>query len=276
MRRRCLALLLLVLAGCGAPLEPVGVASPMRVREHVERAEALVDEVVRGGSPDLLEAASRELEGVPAVAETRAVRGQIHYLQGRKAEAERELAGARGLPPDRQADVLTALGWIAWQRGDLAEARRRHESAMEVVGASWNPRWELACFYVTVLDGGSCSMAAAPAPSGGGDDPEFRETRETLVSVDRLRRAGKPLEAYAVLEEQLDLEGGIEATRDEPDSRRRLTFFAQLQEEQDGVMYRLLVGDLLSEGGRAAEARRWYREVEARYPGHPALAARLQ
>lgn len=276
MRLRCLALVLLLLAGCAGPLEPVGVASPQRVREHVERAEALVNEVVRGGSADLLESASRELEGVPAVAETRAVRGQIHYLQGRKAEAERELAGARGLPADRQADVLMALGWIAWQRGDLAEARSRHEAAMAAAGASWNPRWELACYYVTVLDGGSCSVAAAPVPSGGGDDPEFRETRETLVAVDRLRRAGKPLEAYAVLEEQLDLEGGIEATRDEPDSRRRRTFFAQLQEEQDGVMYRLLVGDLLREGGRRDEAQRWYREVGARFPAHPALAARLR
>lgn len=273
MRRLVLALLLLT--GCSSGLQPVGVASPAQVRERVERAEALVNQAVRGGDPALLEQASRELEGVPSRAETRAVRGQILYLQGRRAEAEREFAGARGLAPDRQADVEMALGWIAWQRGDLASAQRHHEEAMAVLEPSWNPRWELACFYVTVLDGGACDPSRAPVPAGGGDDPEFRETRETLAKVSRLRREGKPLEAYALLEEQLDLEGGIEGTRDEPDSQRLRTFFADLQEEQDGVMYRLLVGDLLREGGRKSDAQRWYREVEARHPAHPALEARL-
>lgn len=294
MRGLALALLL-VLTGCAETQPepaPAQVPVPQQVRERVQRAEGLVAQALRGDDrAGLLERAARELEGVPSVPEVRVVRGEIEYLQGNRAAAESEFSRATGLQDGlRKVDVLTALAWIAWQKGDLAEASRHHGEAMDLVQQSepgpesWNPRWELACFYLTVLDGQDCDWSlmrqreriyAQVQQRGTEDDPEFRETRQTLWEVARLRKAGKPLQAYALLEEQLDLEGGIEGTRDEPDSRRTRTFFSELQEEQDGVMYRLLVGDLLREGGRAEEAQRWYREVEARYPAHPALEDRL-
>ncbi|MBM3466075.1 MAG: tetratricopeptide repeat protein [Armatimonadetes bacterium] len=260
---------------------------------HAYLAQALVmDALQRPQRPDLseaLRASEQACKGTPS-GDVLATRAEALYLAGRRSEAEtvfQDALRARLGDPEREIDVLNALGWLRFQAGDVDGMRGYLHQALDRVRREtaqsherMRPRWESYQTYLAVLGGEDVPVARLLAmqpiyerlrAAGMVDQPLYDFSRTFLIEVARLRAAGRLSEAIARVER-------FRRAPDPPQTapERMFSFYSEIVEEaQDRFMVLMLLGDMCRDARRLEAARGWYRLAQRRLPGNPVVGARL-
>lgn len=256
-------------------------------------ARALMGRHLRQPAPALLTEAVSASERALALErspDTLLLAAQMAYLQGREVEAAGRARDAleAGLSEENDIEARNWLGWMAFRRGDVAEASRWYHSALDAIAGSGEdshaaiqPRWETYAFYLVVFCGERMPMEEfrrfepvyrALASKGMIDQPLYRFSREYLYVVLEAWYAG-------------DYAKGLQVTREfmatpDPEEREEIRprgFFSEAVEEpSEKLLMPLVYAELYRGAGDPVRARYHYHRALRMLPGNPVIGARME
>jgi eukaryotic-like serine/threonine-protein kinase len=134
----------------------------------------------------------------PLLENALSVLSQVYYRQGKTAESmqvdERRLAIMRAAFPKGHpgtADVLTDVGWEAYELGDYDKARRSFDEAIEIATAHGSSRVIMTLRYRALMEAKLGNLPAALADFDRASAPCISKALAiTLCTVVRTNRAG--------------------------------------------------------------------------------------
>ncbi|HEY2182860.1 MAG TPA: AAA family ATPase [Gaiellaceae bacterium] len=229
----------------GAALDALETAGLWEEAAWFAASAAMTVWYASGDPRGFLERGQKLLEGRPASparAELLAESARIHWFRGEYERAERELAEAAELAPglgsnELRASVLTTQGVVAMSDGDLDEARRLTDAAIEVAPIGSSSRFRAlsnrALFEFAEGDSRAwepLQAAAVEEAERAGDLPNLRWLEWTTLANamafgrwdETLRRAEEQVELgpHYALDSVLYLKAYLLAARNQLDPAR--------------------------------------------------------
>lgn len=239
-------------------------------------------------------ARSPEMEG-----DLLAVYANSYFVEGNyeKAAATYDQALEAGIPRrERASDVANAMAWTRFLLGDekgASQALRMAVDELRKTGPNESfdmlPKWEQYHLFLAVIGGEP--MSAAQVRSSAPDYAKLQKMGLQehpgqawarwlhLRLLDHLQKGDYGAAAYLLHRQVNDKEWSRRAEQPHwiPDEGTsvRCFYLVHIEQPENELTYRLLLGDLARREGRKQDARYWYEEALKLVPGNPILQKRL-
>lgn len=244
----------------------------------------------------ILDRASRiaEMEG-----DLRAVYANSYFVEGDYARAASTYQEAleHGIPRrERASDVANAMAWTRFLLGDekgAAQALRLAVDELRRTGPSESfdmlPKWEQYHLFLAVLGGERVTPQQVRSSA-----PDYAKLRKLglqehpgqewarwlhLRLLEHLDKGDYGAAAYLLHRQVNDKQWSRRAEQPHwiPDEGTsvRCFYLVHIEQPENELTYRLLLGDLARGEGRKEDARYWYEEARKLVPGNAILEKRL-